>query len=116
MTTTVAAPKIRQTNMLIGGKWLESRSGKRFATVNPVNEQVIAEVAEADTADVDAAVKAARAAFDSGPWSRMDARDRGRLMNKLADLMEANLEELAALESLDNGKPIRDARAADLRT
>ena len=114
MTTTVAAPKIRQTNMLIGGKWLESRSGKRFATVNPVNEQVIAEVAEADTADVDAAVKAARAAFDSGPWSRMDARDRGRLMNKLADLMEANLEELAALESLDNGKPIRDARAADL--
>ncbi|MEI8380505.1 MAG: aldehyde dehydrogenase family protein [Planctomycetota bacterium] len=113
-TTTVASPKIRQTNMLIGGKWLESRSGKRFATVNPVNEQVIAEVAEGDSADVDAAVKAARAAFDSGPWSRMDARDRGRLMNKLADLMEANLEELAALESLDNGKPIRDARAADL--
>ncbi len=113
-TTTVAAPKIRQTNLLIGGKWLESRSGKRFATVNPVNEQVIAEVAEGDSADVDAAVKAARAAFDSGPWSRMDARDRGRLMNKLADLMEANLEELAALESLDNGKPIRDARAADL--
>lgn len=113
-TTTVAAPKIRQTNLLIGGKWLESRSGKRFATVNPVNEQVIAEVAEGDSADVDAAVQAARAAFDSGPWSRMDARDRGRLMNKLADLMEANLEELAALESLDNGKPIRDARAADL--
>ena len=113
-TTTVASPKIRQTNMLIGGKWLESRSGRRFATVNPVNEQVIAEVAEGDSADVDAAVKAARAAFDSGPWSRMDARDRGRLMNKLADLMEANLEELAALESLDNGKPIRDARAADL--
>ena len=113
-TTTVASPKIRQTNMLIGGKWLESRSGKRFATVNPVNEQVIAEVAEGDSSDVDAAVKAARAAFDSGPWSRMDARDRGRLMNKLADLMEANLEELAALESLDNGKPIRDARAADL--
>lgn len=112
--TTVAPPKVRQTNMLIGGKWVESRSGKRFATVNPVNEQVIAQVAEGDTSDVDAAVKAARAAFDSGPWSRTDARDRGRMMNKLADLMEANLEELAGLETLDNGKPIRDARAADL--
>jgi aldehyde dehydrogenase (NAD+) len=100
--------------MLIGGKWVESRSGKRFPTVNPVNETVLAEVAEGDVADVDAAVKAARAAFDSGPWSRADARDRGRMMNKLADLMEANLEELAALETLDNGKPIRDARAADL--
>ena len=109
-----AAPKIRQTNMLINGKWVESRSGKRFKTINPVNETVIAEVAEGDPADVDAAVKAARAAFESGPWSKMDARDRGRLMNKLADLMEANLDELAALESLDNGKPISDARAADL--
>lgn len=112
--TTVAPPKVGQTNMLIGGKWVESRSGKRFPTLNPVNEQVIAQVAEGDTADVDAAVKAARAAFDTGPWSRTDARDRGRLMNKLADLMEANLEELAALETLDNGKPLRDARAADL--
>jgi aldehyde dehydrogenase (NAD+) len=100
--------------MLIGGKWVESRSGKRFSTVNPVNEQVIAEVAEGDAADVDAAVKAARTAFDSGPWSRMDARDRGRLMYKLADLMESNLDELASLETLDNGKPIRDSRAADL--
>ncbi len=113
-TSTVAAPKIRQTNMLIGGKWQESRGGKRFQTLNPVNESVIAEVAQGNEADVDAAVKAARAAFETGPWSKMDARDRGRLMNKLADLMEANLEELAALESLDNGKPIRDARAADL--
>lgn len=112
--TIVAPPKVGQTNMLIGGKWVESRSGKRFPTLNPVNEQVIAQVAEGDTADVDAAVKAARTAFDSGPWSRTDARDRGRLMNKLADLMEANLEELAALETLDNGKPLRDARAADL--
>ena len=113
-TATVAAPQIRQTNMFIGGQWQESRGGKRFPTLNPVNESVIAEVAQGNEADVDAAVKAARAAFESGPWSKMDARDRGRLMNKLADLMEANLEELAALESLDNGKPIRDARAADL--
>lgn len=114
MAATISPPRIRQTNMLVGGKWIESRSGKRFPTINPVNEQVLAEVAQGDAADVDAAVKAARHAFDSGPWSRMDARDRGRLMNKLADLMEANLEELAALETLDNGKPIRDSRAADL--
>jgi len=113
-TAIVAAPKIRQTNMFIGGKWQESRGGKRFPTLNPVNETVIAEIAQGNEADVDAAVKAARAGFETGLWSKMDARDRGRLMNKLADLMEANLEELAALESLDNGKPIRDARAADL--
>ncbi|WP_029246780.1 aldehyde dehydrogenase family protein [Schlesneria paludicola] len=110
----IAPPKIRQTNMLIGGKWQESRSGKRFKSINPVNEQVIAEVPEGSEADVDAAVKAARKAFESGPWHTMDARDRGRLMNKLADLMEANLNELAALETLDNGKPISDARGADL--
>ena len=110
----IAAPKVRQTNMLINGKWVESRSGKRFKSINPVNETVIAEVAEGDPADVDLAVKAARAAFESGPWSKMDARDRGRLMNKLADLMEANLDELAGLETLDNGKPIADSRAADL--
>ena len=112
--TIIAPPKVRQTNMLIGGKWQESRGGKRFATINPVNEQVIAEVPQGNEADVDAAVKAARTAFDSGPWSKMDARDRGKLMNKLADLMEANLNELAALETLDNGKPINDAKAADL--
>jgi len=113
-TATVSPPPVRQTNMLIGGRWVESRTGKRFPTLNPVTEQVIAEVAEGSEADVDAAVQAARTAFDSGPWSKMDARDRGRLMNRLADLMEANLEELAGLETLDNGKPIRDARAADL--
>jgi len=110
----IAHPQVRQTRMLIGGKWQESRGGKRFSTINPANESVIAEVPEANEADVDAAVKAARSAFESGPWHRMDARDRGRLMNKLADLMEKNLDELAALETLDNGKPIRDAKAADL--
>ena len=113
-STTIAAPKIRQTNMLIGGKWQESHGGKRFSTLNPVNESVIADVPEGNAADVDAAVKSARTAFESGPWHKMDARDRGRLINKLADLMEKNLEELAALETLDNGKPISDAKAADL--
>ena len=110
----IAAPDIRHTQCFINGKWVDAVSGKTFATVNPATEEVICQVAEGDKDDVDAAVDAARAAFETGPWSTMDARDRGRLMNKLADLMEAELGDLAALESLDNGKPIRDARAADL--
>ena len=94
--------------------WKDPVSGKTFRTVNPSTEEVICEVAEGDAADVDLAVHAARAAFETGPWSRMDARDRGRLLNKLADLVEQHLDELAALETLDNGKPINDSRAADL--
>ncbi|HEY2252026.1 MAG TPA: aldehyde dehydrogenase family protein [Planctomycetaceae bacterium] len=108
------APKVRQTQLLIDGKWCDSRSGKTFATYNPATEEKIADVAEGDAADVDRAAKAARKAFESGEWPKMDARDRGRLLHRLADLVERNLEELAALETLDNGKPIRDARAADL--
>lgn len=106
--------KVQHTDCFIDGKWEPAASGRRFATINPATEEVIAEVAEGDAADVDRAVAAARRAFESGPWSRMDARDRGRLMYRLADLIERDLEELAALETLDNGKPIRDARGADL--
>lgn len=109
-----AAPVVRQTSCFIGGEWLPARSGKTFETVNPATEEVIAQVAEGDAADVDAAVSAAREAFESGPWSRLTARQRGHLMFRLADLMEEEIDELAALESLDNGKPVRDARAADL--
>ena len=103
-----------QTRLLIDGQWRDSVSGKTFETVNPATEEVIAQVAEGDAADVDLAVKAARRAFDSGPWSRMDARDRGRLMYRLADLLEENIDELARLETLDNGKPISESRNADL--
>jgi aldehyde dehydrogenase (NAD+) len=103
-----------QTKMLIGGKWVESASGKTFPTINPATEEVIAEVAEGNAEDIDRAVKAARKAFDEGPWRKTDARDRGRLLNKLADLMEAQIDELAELETLDNGKPIRESRNADL--
>lgn len=113
-SSIVARPQIRHTECFIGGKWVPSASGKTFETINPATEEVLAQVAEGDEADVDAAVHAAREALENGPWSRMDARDRGRLMNKLADLIEEEAEELAALETLDNGKPIRDARAADL--
>lgn len=107
-------PKIRHTECFIGGKWRPSVSGKTFATVNPATEETIADVAEGDAADIDLAAKAARAAFETGPWSKMDARDRGRLIYRLADLIEEEIDELSALESLDNGKPFRDARAADL--
>ena len=107
-------PKVQHTQCFINGKWVDALSGKTFATVNPVTEEVICQVAEGDKEDVAAAVKAARTAFDQGPWSRMDARERGKLMLKLADLMEAELEDLARLETLDNGKPIKDSRAADL--
>lgn len=114
LDTVASSPQIRQTQLLIDGKWVDAVSGKTFSTINPATEEVIAEVAEGDAADIDLAVKAARKAFESGPWSKMDARDRGRLIYRLADLIEENIEELAALESLDNGKPIRDSRAADL--
>jgi aldehyde dehydrogenase (NAD+) len=107
-------PQVRETQCLIGGKWQPAKSGKTFDTINPATEEVIAKVAEGDAADVDLAVKAARDAFENGPWSKMDARDRGKLMNRLADLIQEELEDLAALETLDNGKPIRDSRAADL--
>ena len=103
-----------QTKLLIDGQWRDSLSGKTFETVNPATEEVITEVAEGDKADIDLAVKAARKAFDSGPWSRTDARDRGRMMAKLADLLEENLDELADLETLDNGKPITESRTGDL--
>lgn len=112
--SSIAQPPIHQTECFIGGNWVPAQSGKTFETVNPATEETIAQVAEGDAADVDLAAKAARKALEDGPWGRMDARDRGRLMFKLADLIEAEADELAALESLDNGKPIRDSKAADL--
>src|SRR6266852_852042 len=111
---TVKAPQVKDQPLFIGGKWQDSVSGKTFATVNPASGETICQVAEGDKADVDLAVKAARKAFESGPWPKMNASERGRLMHRLADLIEQHIDELAALESLDNGKPIRDARAADL--
>ncbi len=111
---TFKRPKIRHTQCFIGGKWQDAASGKTFATIDPATEEVLADVAEGDAADIDLAVKSARQAFESGPWSRMDARDRGKVLYRLADLIEEELNDLAALESLDNGKPVRDARAADL--
>jgi aldehyde dehydrogenase (NAD+) len=115
--TETQAPEIsiKQTKILIGNKWVDSVSGKTFETVNPATGDVLAKVAEADAADVDLAVKAARKAFHAkAHWRRMSASERGKIINRLADLIEKNAEELATLESLDNGKPRHVALAADL--
>ncbi len=109
-----ATDRAFRTQHLINGQWCDSASGATFETINPATEEVIAEVAEGGAEDIDRAVKAARKAFDTGPWRKMDARDRGRLIYKLADLIEENIDELAELETLDNGKPIRESRFADL--
>jgi aldehyde dehydrogenase (NAD+) len=94
------------TKLLINNEWVGSKSGKTFATVNPATGEEIARVAEADAADVDAAVAVARKAFESGPWRTTSASERGRLLNRLADLMEKHAEELTHLEALDNGMPL----------
>jgi len=99
--------------MLINGNWVEAVSGKTFPTYDPSTGEVLAQVAEGDKADIDLAVKAARKAFE-GPWRKMTASQRGRLIWKLGDLIDEHLEEFAYLESLDNGKPLTVARAADV--
>lgn len=100
--------------MYIDGRFVTSAEGKTITTYNPATGEVLAEVYEGSREDIDRAVAAARRAFETGPWRTMSASERGRLLFKLADLIEANLEEIAQLESLDNGKPIRETRNADL--
>src|SRR5271170_6342422 len=120
MATLASSPTenrvpVSATKLLINGRWVDSVSGKRFATINPATGEPICDVAEADAADVNLAVKAARAAFNSkSPWRRMSAAERGKLLNRLADLVEKHADELARLESLDNGKPFTIAKAADV--
>ncbi|OFW09413.1 MAG: betaine-aldehyde dehydrogenase [Acidobacteria bacterium RIFCSPLOWO2_02_FULL_59_13] len=100
---------------LIGGKWVDAKSGKTFETYDPSTGGVIAQVAECDAADVDAAVAAARQAFESGPWRALPGKERTLLMWKLADLMEKHGEELAELESLNGGKPLGPMREVELK-
>ncbi|AXC14262.1 Aldehyde dehydrogenase [Acidisarcina polymorpha] len=100
--------------MFIDGRFVVAASGKTFPVYNPATGEVIAHVPEAEAEDVDRAVRAARAAFDNGPWARMKPSERGRLLWKLGDLLEKHLEEFAELESIDNGKPVVVARAADV--
>lgn len=96
--------------LFIGGAWVEPLAGKRFASHNPATGAKHADIAEADAADVDRAVAAARAAMDNPEWSEMKPSLRARLINRLADALEANIDEFAALETLDNGMPVRDAK------
>ncbi|HEX2486232.1 MAG TPA: aldehyde dehydrogenase family protein [Myxococcota bacterium] len=104
----------KQRPMLIDGKFVEAASGKAFPTYDPATGDVLAKVAEGDREDVERAVRAARRAFESGAWPALTASERGRLLWKLADLLEAHADEFAQLESLDNGKPCAVARAADV--
>ena len=104
----------RTTGMLINGKLVQAASGKTFEVYNPATGSVIANVPEGDKADVDLAVAAARKAFDDGVWAKIGPSGRGKMLWKIADLLERDLEEFAELESLDNGKPYAVARVADL--
>src|SRR5271155_1643638 len=100
--------------LLIGGKWVPSKSGKTFETLNPANEEVLALVAEGDKADVDEAVKAARKAYEEGKWSKIGPHQRARFLLKIAELIDQHADELAELETLDNGKPLTFSRAFDV--
>ncbi|MEM6314018.1 MAG: aldehyde dehydrogenase family protein, partial [Planctomycetota bacterium] len=116
----VAVPSVvqdflsRPKKLLINNEWVESESGASFAVYNPADDSEIARCPSGNKADIDKAVMAARRAFDDGPWTKMKESDRGRMIWKLAELLEENAEEFAALDALDNGKPFAVASAADV--
>lgn len=122
MDTIALDPRLRHASAFLGrtagrlidGKLVQAVSGKTFPVYDPANATLIGNVSEADKADVDLAVAAARRAFDSGAWAKFGPSGRGRMLWKMADLIERDLEELAELESIDNGKPYSVARVADL--
>ncbi|XP_039090764.1 aldehyde dehydrogenase X, mitochondrial [Hyaena hyaena] len=115
LPSPIPNPDIRYNQLFINNEWQDAASKKTFPTVNPTTGEVIGQVAEGDRADVDRAVKAAREAFHLGsPWRRMDASERGRLLNRLADLVERDRVYLASLETLDNGKPFQESYVLDL--
>ncbi len=104
----------KPTQLFIGGEFQDASSGKTFRSINPATEEVLAEVSEADAPDVDAAVKSARKAFEHPSWKNMGARERSKLLWKLADLITRNADELAITETMDNGKPIFESRYVDI--
>ena len=99
--------------LFIGGEFVQSTDGSRFKTINPSSEEVLAEVTEAGEADVDAAVRAARKAFD-GPWGRLPGAERGKYLFRIARILAERAREFAVLETLDNGKPIKESRDVDI--
>jgi phenylacetaldehyde dehydrogenase len=110
LSSFLAEPK----QLLIDGHWQSAASGKTFDVINPANEKTIGRVAHGTDEDIALAVKAARNAFDSGPWTRMTASERGKLIWKIGDLIEKHNDELAQLETIDNGKPFSVAQVADV--
>ena len=100
--------------LFINGQWCDAASGKTFETPNPATGETLARVAEGSTEDIDRAVRAARRAFEEGPWGRMTPSERGRIIWRIGDLILEHADELAQLESLDNGKPFAVAQAADV--
>src|SRR5580698_1245603 len=110
MTTAVLDKRVNDfvattQRLLIGGRFVDAASGRTFETPNPATGETLASVAEGDAEDIDRAVRAARAAFDEGPWGSITPSDRGRIIWRIGDLILEHAEELAQLESLDNGKP-----------
>ncbi|MFT5111610.1 MAG: gamma-glutamyl-gamma-aminobutyraldehyde dehydrogenase [Parasphingorhabdus sp.] len=114
MTQNSNSPMKFSSNCIIAGRSVPAISGETFETVNPANGEVIANVARGDTADVDAAVTAARKSFDQGPWPRLSPAERKVIMQRFATLVEAHIDELAQIESLEAGKPITDCIEIDL--
>src|SRR5918997_977731 len=108
LVETPKTDEVREYKMLIGGEWVDARSGKTFESINPYTGRVWATAPEADEEDVDAAVRAAREAFDEGPWGRMTGTERARLIRRLAELLAENAERIAQVESTDNGKLLRE--------
>ena len=106
----IGAPR----QLFINGQWADAASGKTFETPNPATGETLAQIAEGDAEDIDRAVRAARRAFEDGPWSRMTPSERGRIIWRIGDLILEHTDELAQLESLDNGKPFAVAQAADV--
>src|SRR5512138_789509 len=109
---TATKSKIAPGKLLVGGQWLDASDGKTFETINPATGEVLTQIAAGTKADVDRAVAAARKAFDdpNGAWQKMSASDRGKLLWRIADLIEKNIDEIAEIETLDNGKPIFESR------
>src|SRR6266853_1845634 len=112
---TATKAKVSPGKLLIDGKWSDG-SGRSFDTFNPATGEVLTQVAEGGASGVDQAVAAARKAFDdvNGPWRKLSASERGKILWRIADLLEKNIEELAELETLDNGKPIFESRYVDM--
>ncbi|CAB4585827.1 unannotated protein [freshwater metagenome] len=102
-----------QYGLFINGAWVEPKSKTKFATINPATEEVLSKISQASDSDVDRAVKAARAAYTK-TWSKMPAKERGKYLFRIARIMQERAREFAVLETLDNGKPIRESRDVDV--